>query len=372
METLQLMKHQLGLGAITTLSRALSATIDGFNDKQFISDASDSIEGLELKQRVEHLIVVLHEHLPINFIDAADVLMKIAQQWHKDKHESSWGAFTAWPLVDYVAIYGLNKPELAFKVLRDLTPLFSAEFAIRPFIEQHFELTHQVLLVWCLDDDEHVRRLATEGIRPRLPWAKQLPQFFADPNPIFAILELLKNDSSLYVRKSVANNLNDITKDNPDLVIEVCRQWMNDASVETQWIIRHGLRSLIKQGRPEVFPLLGYSEQAQVSLNDLKLDRSKINLGEEVTVSIELESNSKVKQKLVVDYKIHHQKANGQKTAKVFKWKNITLAKNESIFLTKKHPFKQITTRRYYSGEHAIELLVNGKSMGLISFELVI
>jgi 3-methyladenine DNA glycosylase AlkC len=371
METPLLMKHQLGIDAITTISRALSSVLDGFNEEQFISDARDGIEVLELKQRVTHLIAVLHHHLPIDFTDAAHVLIEIADEWHDTNLTASWGTFTAWPLIDYVAVYGLEDPELSLQVLKKLTPLFSAEFAIRPFIEQHFELTHQTLLSWCLDDNEHVRRLASEGSRPRLPWGKQLPLFRADPNPILPILDLLKDDDSVYVRKSVANNLNDISKDNPDVVIELCQQWIKVASAERKWIIHHALRSLIKQGRAEVFPLLGYTETPEVELNQFYLDKPQVKLGEYIGLSLELHSQSNKSQKLVIDYKVHHLKANGSHTSKVFKWKNITLLAKGSAILSKSHPFKEITTRNYYPGTHAIELLVNGKSMAYLEFELL-
>jgi len=369
----ELMKDQLGRESITIIADALSATVDNFAYEAFIRDASDNIETLELKQRVNYLINVLHDYLPSDFSDSATILLAIAKNGKQVNQAHSWTKFTAWPLVDYVAVYGLECPELALQVLKQLTSLFSAEFAIRPFIEQHFELTHTSLLSWCIDDSEHIRRLSSEGIRPRLPWGKQLPNFITDPSPILPILELLRNDSSLYVRKSVANNLNDIAKDNPELVISTCRQWMaNNPSAETMWIIRHGLRSLIKQGRPEVFPLLGYSEKVKAVVTKLELDRPTVNLGEGLAVTVELKSSSDDEQRLVLDYKIHHKKANGKTTAKVFKWKNVNLVGLESMTLTKVHPFKAITTRKYYSGQHALELLINGQSMGQIEFELMV
>lgn len=183
---------------------------------------------------------------------------------------------------------------------------------------------------------------------------------------------MLKDDPSLYVRKSVANNLNDISKDNPDRLVALCHKWSLNASVERQWIIRHGLRSLVKEGREDVFPLLGYTAEPQLKVSHFKLKENTITLGQQLDFGIDLLSLAPSKQKLVVDYKVYHQKANGSMTSKVFKWKNISLQAGQQISLAKAHPFKQITTRKYYSGEHAIELLINGKAYGKISFELVL
>lgn len=366
------MKSGLSTGAVKRISAVLSLINADFPKCKFRRDALDGLEQLELKQRVEHIITVLSRYLPSEFTQAADTLLQVKHHWDWGDESDALSGFAAWPLIDYVAVYGLKDPELALRVLKNLTPLFSAEFAIRPFIEQHFELVHQILLVWCEDDDEHVRRLASEGIRPRLPWGKQLTQLCDDPSAIFPILELLKDDSSLYVRKSVANNLNDITKDNPDSVIALCQQWQVDSTVERAWIIRHGLRSLIKQGRAEVFPLLGYTENPKLELSQFQLEKNCIKLGEQLSFLAVLLSKSSQTQKCVIDYRVHHVKSNGRTTCKVFKWKNITLPTKESITLMKVHPFKRITTRTYYAGQHAIEILINGQSMGKISFDLVL
>ena len=174
------------------------------------------------------------------------------------------------------------------------------------------------------------------------------------------------------MRKSVANNLNDIAKDNPDKVITLCQQWLKGASPDRQWIIRHALRSLVKQGREEVFPLLGYSEKVQLTINSFDLKSKTVHLGDSLEIDVLLSSSLNQIQKLVVDYKIHHVKANGSTSSKVFKWKNITLHKGQQLLLNKRHPFKLMTTRRYYSGEHTIELLINGKSFHSETFELVL
>jgi len=366
----KLMKDRLGEQAISQISQVLAMCLVDFPQQKFIKQALAGLNELELKQRVDHLIAVLADYLPADFTDAADVLISVKNHWPELSSADSWGSFTAWPLIDYVAVYGLNQPEMALNVLKNLTPLFSAEFAIRPFIEQHSDITYQHLLRWTSDTDVHVRRLASEGSRPRLPWGKRLTQFCNDPAPIFPILEKLKDDSSLYVRRSVANNLNDIAKDHPTKVIELCQSWSVGASAERQWLIRHALRSLVKSGYSAAFFLLGYSNNPQITIDKFKLIETRLILGDNLKIETLLQSESVKTQKLVIDYRIHHVKSNGLRTSKVFKWKNITLDGQQKIPLSKLHPFKIITTREYYAGTHMIELLINGVSYASAEFEL--
>lgn len=201
--------------------------------------------------------------------------------------------------------------------------------------------------------------MASEGLRPRLPWGGHLKALRVNPEPVISLLNRLKDDNSRYVQKSVANNLNDISKDHPQRVIAVCREWLKDATPQRQWIIRHGLRSLIKAGEPAVFPLLGYSDTVSVKA-DFIVSEQQVTLGEAVTLQAAVQSLVNQAQKLVVDYRIWHVKANGKSTAKVYKWKNIELPAQERVELTKLHAFLKLTTRKYYSGRHTIELLING------------
>jgi len=362
-----LLKHQLAEPEVAKLAQLLVMADSSIDADLFQKQASTGLEQLELKQRVQHIITILHQHLPSDFERAAKVLFKVSELWQQNT-AAIWGSFTAWPLVDYVAEAGLQQPKLALTLLKTLTPLFSAEFAIRVFIETHFELTYKTILEWAEDENEHVRRLASEGMRPRLPWGKRLTGFCVDPTPIFAVLDKLKDDGSLYVRKSVANNLNDISKDNPALVIEHCQHWWSDATERRKWIIRHGLRSLVKAGKPEVFPLLGYTEYPKIAIKQFKLNTQHIKLGENISLSLELLSQQQ--QKIVIDYQILFRKANGQLSAKVFKWKNLDCGEGEVLSLNKLHSFKEISTRRYYSGMHKLALLVNGTVIETLDFEL--
>ena len=365
-----LMKNSLGKQAAERIAQTLKPILPGFSPSRFVRQATDGIEPLELKERLRHFIDVLSRHLPADFNRAADVLAQIPGTWVRGKSGDSLQGFAAWPLIDYVPHRGMEYPERALDLLHDLTPLFSAEFAVRPFLKRHFSPTYNRMLDWCRDPDHHVRRLASEGSRPRLPWGERLPQFIADPEPGLVLLELLKDDPSEYVRRSVANHLNDISKDHPKLVVDRCLHWLKDASPERAWIVRHGTRTLVKAGLPEVFPLLGFAEKPQIAVRDFVTDRSTLRFGDTLRFAFTVESRSRVEQRLVLDYGIHFMKANGTLNRKVFKLKQVTLRPGESIRVEKAHAVRPITTRRYYPGEHRIELLVNGTSYAEAPFLL--
>jgi len=364
------MKDGLGDEAVERIAESLARTISGFPKKKFTTDVMSGLEALELKERVWHVIGVLNKYLPDDFTETAKILIQLKANWISSEPGDPLGGFAAWPIIDYVGEHGLGLPEKALAVLKELTPLFSAEFAIRPFITEHFDLTFQTLDGWCNDPDEHVRRLVSEGTRPRLPWGSRLPQFINDPSPLFPLLEKLKNDPSEYVRRSVANNLNDISKDHPDTVIALCRRWKTPPSPKREWIIRHATRTLVKAGLPDVFGLLGYTENPKLDFQSLEVSPEEIKLGEAVTFEIKLQSTNSEPQSIVIDYAVHHMKANGSSSPKVFKLQTLKVAPGEMVELTKRHAIKPITTRKYYPGEHAIEILINGKTFGQVDFIL--
>jgi len=366
----RLMKEGLNRDAIKRISTVLQTIENDFATHEFIEEAVVGITRLELKQRVSFIITVLAKYLPTDFTVTAEILLKVKDYWDWGDPDDPLSSFAAWPLIDYVAVYGLEDPKRSLAVLKQLTPLFTAEFAIRPFIKQHFSLTYTTLVEWSEDQDEHVRRLVSEGIRPRLPWGKQLTQFRDDPEPIIVLLERLKDDPSRYVRRSVANNLNDISKDHSERVIQLCQAWSVDASDNRQWIIRHGCRSLIKLGESAVFSILGFTENPQFSLENFSIVKNQIKLGESLGFLLTIKSESAVGQHLMVDYKIHHVKANQTCSSKVFKLSTIRLETNDKINIKKNHPFKQISTRKYYSGRHSIELIINGKTIDSLDFTL--
>jgi 3-methyladenine DNA glycosylase AlkC len=363
----QALKQQLGPAAIAQLADMLSAVYPDFERHGFETQALHQLQSLELKARVGHIISALAQFLPEDFSQTASILQTVAENWPQAS-QRNWSHFTAWPLIDYVGVYGLDEPELGLTTLEKLTPLFTAEFAIRPFLQLHFELSRQQILRWTAHEDEHVRRLASEGIRPRLPWASQLPALRADPSPLWPILERLKTDSSLYVRRSVANNLNDVSKDHPEQVIAVCSTWLKAADEHTRWVVRHGLRTLIKQGKGDVYPLLGFSPEVKLEEARLVLSEAELRVGD--TLSFSLIITTAEAQKLVLDYRVGYAGKDGRCRWKVFKWKTIETQKNTSLAVHKSQLFQPLSTRQLYPGKHHIECLLNSQVVARAEFEL--
>ncbi|SFC96554.1 hypothetical protein [Pseudoalteromonas denitrificans] len=367
------MKNNLSKPAIIRIANVFSTILNDFNKEEFIFQTLSGIDELELKQRVSHIIHILNTHLPNDFYMTSQILLQVKENWDWGEPDDSYNSFAAWPIIDYVSIYGIEYPEISLEVLKNLTCLFSAEFAIRPFIVKYPEYCLSQFKLWINDEDEHVRRLVSEGTRPRLPWGLQLKQFIKDPTPNLPLLDHLKMDKSLYVRRSVANHLNDIAKDNADVVINTCKTWCKSVSKnkELQWLVKHATRTLIKAGHKDAFSLLGYTQDPKIKVSNINLSHNKVEMGKEVSFEFELNSDSDKQQNLVIDYALHFIKANGQQSAKVFKLKTLFLARNETCLLSKKHSFKAISTRKYYIGEHKIEIFINGVSVKTKSFDLV-
>lgn len=372
MATQRLMKEGLNTQAIARIAAALARSTDRFPAKDFRREAQRGLDDLELKQRVRHIIAALRQCLPADFPQAAEILARLKPHWDRGNGQDALWSFAAWPLIDYVAVHGLAHPQIALQTLRQLTPLFSAEFALRPFIVQHPGVTLRELQRWCRDPDEHVRRLVSEGTRPRLPWGQRLPQFMIDPAPVLGLLERLKDDASEYVRRSVANNLNDISKDHPDVVLRTCRHWLVGRDPQRLRLVRHATRSLVKAGHPAVFRLLGYSESPKVKVHTWSVNKTRVRVGETVSMHISLKSQAKAEQRLVLDYAVYFVKANGRRAPKVFKLKTLTLGPAAVLNIDKRHSFKEITTRRYYAGEHKIELIINGVACAEVKFHLTV
>lgn len=365
------MKDGLNAAAIERIGKSIARVMPHFNADKFQSDAEKGIGSLELKARVQHLIHILHTHYNVPFITLCEYLHNLPSVWDSGNVHNSKASFAAWPVIDYIAVHGLTHPQESLLLLEKLTPLFTAEFAVRPFIQAHPELAYNQLLKWCENENEHVRRLASEASRPRLPWGMRLSLFINDPQPLRKILEKLKADDSLYVRRSVANNLNDIGKDHPDWVIEICYDWKQDNNEKTNWIIKHALRSLIKAGNPRVFPLLGYAEKPNAVISALTLKKNNIAINTPLEFSFTVDGGDKT-ECLVIDYVIYFMKANGRLSPKVFKLKNVSLPAHTQLSINKKHSFKLITTRTYYAGKHEIAIHINGKEMVRTEFSLVL
>ncbi|MFT5083081.1 MAG: 3-methyladenine DNA glycosylase AlkC [Lentisphaeria bacterium] len=372
-----LMKDGLSSVAVHRIAAALTLAAVTFDSDGFVREALSGIDNLELKERVAHLINVLHSHLPENFDECAAVLGKLPEVWLGGEAGDPLSGFAAWPLIDYVAVYGLDYPHISLPLLAKLTRLFSAEFAVRPFITMHQRISFTYLLEWAQSEDEHVRRLVSEGARPRLPWGMQLKQFIDNPAPVLPLLHKLRNDKSQYVRRSVANNMNDIGKDHPKLLIELCQAWRKMDKGKTDWIISHATRSLVKKGFPDVFALLGYTTKLQLEVGEIELKSVKIKMGSDLNFNLVISSllptdknSNTYQQKFVVDYAIYFMRSNGSKGKKVFKLKNCMLGAAEQLEIRKKHAFRKISTRNYYPGEHYLAIHINGVEVKSAPFYL--
>ena len=346
-----------------------------FNSAAFITDATSNFDSLELKERSNQIALAMHRHLSNDFNETATLLLQSLDKNPADDlkdaaiTENGIAGWAIMPMAHYVSLYGVNHFETSMQLLKEFTKRFTSEFAIRSFLLQNQERALYYIFEWAQDENRHVRRLASEGSRPRLPWAEQLPELVADPTPLLDLLDMLKDDPEPYVRKSVANSLNDISKDHPELVTSIASDWFSaDASPERHRLVKHGCRTLIKQGNKQLLTVLGYGEP-NLKVNALK-HPSRVHFGEALPFTLSLTSTSTKKQPLIIDYIIHHQKSAGHTTPKVFKWKTTTLGAQKTIELSKNHPFKKITTRVYYPGEHKLEIMINGQSFLTASFEL--
>lgn len=268
----------------------------------------------------------------------------------------------------FVAKAGIDEPESALPVLAALTPRFSSEGPIRPFIEAHPEVTFRYLHEWVHHPDEHVRRLVSEGTRPRLPWAPQLKRLLADPRPAVELLERLFDDDSLYVRRSVANHLNDISKDHPALALECAARW-SAQSTHGDYVVRHGLRSLVKRGDAGALSLLGFDQAAEIELLRFECSPTSVVIGAEIV--LEAAFRAPAETNAVIDYVVHYQGVNGVKGGKVFKLTTRRLGPGVPATIAKRHRFAHVSIRRIHPGPHRIDIQVNGHVLGSVTVEVI-
>ncbi|WP_430520550.1 DNA alkylation repair protein [Aliivibrio sp.] len=327
---------------------------DGFT--QYVFDNQWELK--ELKERMAHISEALYTFLPSDYRSKLAVLKAISPKF---------SGFEYMFFPGFVELYGLDDYEPSIAALAHFTEHSSSEFAVRPFIVKYPKEMMAQMELWADSSNHHVRRLASEGCRPRLPWAMALPLFKKDSSAVVPILEKLKNDESEYVRRSVANNLNDIAKDSPDVVIHLAQQWIGD-SKETDWLVKHGCRTLLKQGQPDIMSLFGFENPKHIEINNFKVPES-VNVGEKITFSFTLQSLNKKLGRLRVEYAINHLKKNGSHTRKVFKLsESENNAKRKEI--SKSHSFKKISTRVYYAGIHGVAIIINGHEVAYHEFQL--
>ncbi len=257
------LKHLLGAEAVDCLAQNILLVYPKFNEDTFRRTASNGLEPLGILDRGQHLARALRQSLPEKYSTAVEILLASLTPPLIRTDDLGLAVFFYLPHVCFIAEYGLEPEEnggqdsfeISMKAQYELTKRFSAEFSIRPFLIRHQERTLSRLLEWVSDPDPHVRRLCSEGTRPRLPWATRIPAFISNPEPVLPILEALKNDQNFYVRRSVANHLGDIAKDHPELVFEICERWLIESSNEVKWLIRHALRHPAKKGNKAALKL---------------------------------------------------------------------------------------------------------------------
>ena len=365
------LKDQFGPSVPRTIADMLVAVHDAFPRAAFLRDALDGYEPLSLTERARHISRALRTHLPADYAQAIRLLLASTRVRHTHGAAQGMGGFLFMPHTVFVADYGLDHFEDSMQAQLELTQRFTAEFSIRAFLERHREATLARLALWAQDPNPHVRRLVSEGTRPRLPWAPRLRDFQRDPRPVLALLERLKDDPELYVRRSVANNLNDIGKDHPELLADVARRWLRDASAERRWIVRHALRSAIKRADPGALAALGYGEAPTLAIEQARIAPKRVHEGGSVAIGFVLHNTGPQAQSVMADFVVHYVKANGSTSPKTFKLKAVALAPGERVELAKTLRLVPMTTRKHYSGEHRVQAQLNGRAFDLGAFRLL-
>ncbi|HEX6850465.1 MAG TPA: DNA alkylation repair protein [Candidatus Polarisedimenticolaceae bacterium] len=355
---------------VRRIAAMLHAADRGFPDTRFVADASRGLDDLELLDRARRIAGAMARALPDDYERAADVILRSLGPRLGSGEGNGMQPFLYLPHVIFVAERGLDHFDVSMRLQRELTRRFTAEFSIRAYLERHPERTLAQLRTWAADPDPHVRRLVSEGTRPRLPWAPRLRAFQKDPRPVLELLELLKDDPELYVRRSVANNLNDIGKDHPDLLVATCARWLRGAGEARRWIVKHALRWLVKRGHPGALEVLGFGEAGSIRVSG-SVRPKRARIGGRVVVSVDVENRGRKTSTAAVDLAVHFVKATGAAKPKVFKGRDLVLAPRASATFEKSISLAQHTTRRHHPGRHAVEARVNGRVVPIGEFVLV-
>lgn len=333
-----------GLGALEMMARA-----------EQISQALDAAFPNDIALKTHAMVAALHPR-----DDMALKEMKIDAQ-----------GIAGWAVVAMARVIargGLQHPESSLAALSEMTKRFSAEFAVRPFFRDHPEVTLQTAMRWSGDANVHVRRLATEGSRPLLPWGIKLKDFVENPSPLLPLLTRLRDDEAEYVRRSVANSLNDIAKSQPDLVADLAKEWLRGAARDRKRLVKHACRTLIKQGHHGALRAFGYTEP---DLKEARLEfPERVSLGQ--SPALEFCFTAGRDQRLLIDYALHFMRANGTLSPKVFKWTEVDTRKGQRTRIAKVHAYKPVTTRKDYAGTQVLSVQVNGREVARKAFEFAI
>lgn len=360
-------KETLALHNIQLLAQAIEGQDPQFDCAAYIDLLAQSAwQDLSLMERLRRAAEALVEQLSAD--GGPELLVATLQN---NAQLSGWLSLIC---CEYISRCALADSAQALHYLSQMTEYFSAEFAIRPIIRRDPEVCLKILNEWTQHENHHVRRLVSEGTRPRLPWGIRLHEFIEQPDLVLPLLHALRDDPEEYVRRSVANHLNDLAKDHVPLVIDISRHWLQDVPavhrINRQKLVRHACRTLFKQGNPEVLQLFGYHPVDDVCC-DLQVKNKQVCWQGDFEFELTLEKQSARENKLMVDYKVHFMKANGKQAAKVFKWLDRTESDAVALSFEKKHSFKTVTTRKHYPGLHRLEVFVNGIKKAQTEFELL-
>ena len=342
------------------LTKDIAEIYPKLESESFLKAVQKDYLQLELMQRLELVSDTLKLYLPENYLETLEILFELA---------SEINGFAGMALPNFVQKFGLEHFDESLAALKYLTRFSSSEFAIRVYLKADFQKTIKQMEKWANDENNHVRRLASEGSRPRLPWSFKLDEVINNPKKTARIIDALKSDEDLYVKKSVGNHLNDISKDHPEYMLDTISQW-DLKNKDSNWIVKRAIRTLVKDGHPRTFALLGFEKNPKLRINNFKLSAKKLKIGEALNFSFEAQSLVNKSQKINIDYLLYYQKKNGELSPKVFKLKELNLEGNQALTINKKHRFENFTTRKHYSGEHQIQLSINGDLQEIFNFNL--
>ncbi|MGC3947134.1 MAG: DNA alkylation repair protein [Chryseolinea sp.] len=354
------LKEMFGHAFYKNLANTVTSVYPQFQAARFVKDVTYNLEELSLNQRMRSTSVILQQHLPENYSQSIGILKEVVPQLN--------AGYTTLVFPDFVSQFGLSHFQESLDALKYFTAFGSSEFAIRIYLMHDFERTLETMKKWSTDENFHVRRLSSEGSRPRLPWSFKLDQVIKNPAMTSTILENLKCDEELYVRKSVANHLNDISKDSPDYVLKLVNAW-DKTHPHTAWIVKRGIRSLLKNGDKKSMNVFGLTKDPKVAIRKFTMASDVVRLNDVLEFQFEVVSGKSKPQNLMIDYRIHYQKKSGIQSGKVFKLKEIVLAPGETISILKRQRFQDFTTRELHNGKHILEIVVNGEIVKRKSFD---
>ncbi|MGF1655672.1 MAG: DNA alkylation repair protein [Verrucomicrobiales bacterium] len=364
----RLFKDYFDQTAAERMAHQVGSAWKEFDIPRFVELATTDLGRLEFHGRIHQFSKALKACLPESTPRALSILTESLPPALPNA-EAITDGWLQWPVGHFIADNGLPHFEEAMEAMIELTQRFSAEFAVRPFLESYPTKTLTRLLGLTAHPSVHVRRWCSEGCRPRLPWGKTLQSFIQDPTPLWPILEALKADPERYVQRSVANHLNDIAKDHPDLLLKKFRAWTKDGLSKDSFVIQHGLRSLVKAGHSEILHFLGFGDCPNVA-GELSLTPKTVSVGDSVQLILVLRNEGKSSATLLIDYGVSYVRQRGRSGTKVFKWTKRTLRAGEVIEIRKMHSMRATTVRALYEGEHKVAAQINGRILAETSFRL--